>query len=344
MSAVSGVRYRAHSNTWLAHGYASPGGGAAPAFGSYKPDATTTGYNGQYAAQPFSTLTPYSGNITITTAGTVLQGLDIAGQVIVKAANVTISSCRVRGNSTLSNNSALIDCNNAAVSNCLVEDCLLVPDTPSIWWDGVIGHDYTAQRCEVYNTVDGFGVYNINGANANVTLYGNYVHDLSYFYPDPNHSGGTDPINNGTHNDCMQVQGGANILVEGNNFYGILSTVVGTQPTPRPQSGTIFIVQQNVNAVSNCVIQNNWLDGGQNGAMIRSTNSLGITGITATMVNNRYGHNEYDWGGSLHYYLIRPDTGATVNGVTYPSGATPDAFGNVYDDTGVEVTVRCDLV
>ena len=58
---------------------------------SGKPSAATTG------VKPGSTLTRHDGDITITTDGTVLANLDIHGFVTVRAKNVTISNCIVRG-------------------------------------------------------------------------------------------------------------------------------------------------------------------------------------------------------------------------------------------------------
>ena len=298
MSGTHGVRYRAHASVWLAHGY-SNGTSGAPAFGTYMPDSTTTGYNGYYAATPFSTLTPYSGDITITTAGTTITGLDISGQILVRAANVTISSCRVRGNSTLSSNSACIDCNSGSASNVLIQDCLLVPDYPSVWWDGVIGHDYTAQRCEVYSTVDGFGVYNSTNSNgpANVNISGNYVHDLSYFYPDINHyQNGTGDDH--THNDCVQIQGNSNITITGNNFQAFASATAGngsTQDAYYPcVTGQVITYSPSaqIGPITNVLVQQNWLHGG----------SRGIVAIQAgwpasdigSIINNQFGGDQHD--------------------------------------------------
>ena len=55
------------------------------------PDANCTG------VPAGTTLTP-SGGLTITTAGTVIDGRDITGQVVVNAPNVTIRNSRIRSN------------------------------------------------------------------------------------------------------------------------------------------------------------------------------------------------------------------------------------------------------
>ena len=45
---------------------------------------------------PRTTLAPYSGDLTITTAGQTISGLDISGDVYVQADNVTLTDCRFR--------------------------------------------------------------------------------------------------------------------------------------------------------------------------------------------------------------------------------------------------------
>src|SRR5215471_18362321 len=55
------------------------------------PDATTTGVRAGV------TLTP-SGGITINTAGAVVSGLNITGNVVITAPNVTLVDRRITGN------------------------------------------------------------------------------------------------------------------------------------------------------------------------------------------------------------------------------------------------------
>ena len=183
-----------------------PGFAGIAAAAAVKPSSATTGVPAGIR------LTRHNGDIVVTTPGTILDALDIYGFVKIRAANVAVKRCRVRGSGPGTNNTGLVDCNNANVRNALIQDCLLVPDHPSVWLDGVIGKEYTARRCNVYNTVDGFGAYNASNRSAptNVTIDSCYIHDLSYFSKDPNHGNGP------THNDAIQIQGGANIKILGN--------------------------------------------------------------------------------------------------------------------------------
>src|SRR4051794_9819783 len=54
------------------------------------PNATNTG------VPAGTTLTAYTGPMTITTPGTVIEGLIINGQLAVNAANVTIKDCLIQ--------------------------------------------------------------------------------------------------------------------------------------------------------------------------------------------------------------------------------------------------------
>ncbi len=321
MSSVPGINYRAHGGAWIAHGYTGVSV-TPPPFGTYKPDSTTTGYNGYYAVTPYATLTPSSGDITITTNGTTLTGLDISGQVKVRAANVTISSCRIRGNATLATNSALVDCNSSLASNVLIQDCLLVADTPSVWWDAVIGHDYTALRNEVYNVVDGFGVYNVNNSNGacNVYIYGNYVHDLSYFSPDPNHS------DNHSHNDCVQIQGNSLIRITGNNFQAFASASVGNGSTTDAYypcvTGQVITYSPNVGPITDVTVQNNWLHGGSRGIVaIMSPQTSGFN--IGSIINNQFGGDQHLTN------VLQLDNTLTYNSLS----------GNVYESTGASIPI-----
>jgi hypothetical protein len=64
----------------------------------HSPPPASTGWPGLFntGVRAGVTLRPSAG-LTVTRPGTVLQGLDIAGTVTIKAAHVTIRDCRIRG-------------------------------------------------------------------------------------------------------------------------------------------------------------------------------------------------------------------------------------------------------
>lgn len=273
-----------------------------------KPDATNTG------VPAGTTLTPYHGDMVITTAGTVIDSADVFGFIDVRAANVVIRNTRVRGSSGGAGNTGLIVALNAACVNLRVDHCDLVPDFPSYWLDGILGDNFTATACDVYNVVDGFG---INGTGVlNTALYSNWVHDLAYFSPDPNHS------DNHTHNDCVQIFGGSGAIIAGNRLESFTSTTVGTLNNPATQGNSAIQLNQGTAPLTGLSVTDNWMDGG--GVTL---NGLGVSGNIGSILRNRFGH------GSTFNQTIGLAAGVVCN----TGDGTADQ--NVYDDTGLPVTV-----
>ena len=314
--------------------------------GVTKPNNTKTGI-------PAGTvLTPHYGDITITTAGQVVENLDIHGFVFVQAANVTIHRCRVRGSlpgPTGKQNWGLIDCNPASSGpNTLIENCLLVPDYPAVGINGILGHNYTVRRTETYNVVDGFGIYNTNGTPptnpANVTIEGCYVHDLVYISPDPNHS------DNRTHNDCIQIQGNSNISIVGNTLYANVSSMAGNGypgaiPAPPANNpwypsvtGQAIGVTPNVSQISSLTINKNWLDYGAQSITI-VPNGKGV-GSSVVVTGNHFGRNQpnLNKGGNSarRAIIVHP----SVSVANFPTTTGTDTnCGNIYEDNNTPVTI-----
>jgi hypothetical protein len=201
--------------------------GLAP--GTYKPGASNTGV-------PTGThLTVHNGDLTITAAGTVINGLDIHGFVTVKALGVTIKNSIIRGTATSVQRALLLSAANTA--SVTIQDSELVAAYPSVWIDGIRGWNITANRLNIHNVVDSLHLY-----GNNITVQSCWLHDNSYFTVDPNHSGGP------THNDNIQIQVGTNIRVTGNNMSGARNSAMQ--------------FTQDSGLVSNVQVVHNWLDGG----------------------------------------------------------------------------------
>ncbi|MGL3107823.1 Ig-like domain-containing protein [Bradyrhizobium sp. BR 1432] len=77
-------------------------GGSTGAPSTTFPDASTTGVRDGVTLKP-------SGDITITTAGAVVSGLDITGNVVIAAPNVTLVDCKVTGNVSLRSTGAVVE-------------------------------------------------------------------------------------------------------------------------------------------------------------------------------------------------------------------------------------------
>ena len=80
-------------------------------------DATNTGY---------ITLTKHLGNLTITSPG-VYDGLDISGYVVVKAPNVTLRRCIVRGGPPVTQGGNAVISIVQGAAGFLVEDVTITP-------------------------------------------------------------------------------------------------------------------------------------------------------------------------------------------------------------------------
>ncbi len=285
--------------------------------GYVKPDASNTG------VKPGTTLTKRTGDVVVTVAGTVIENLDIYGRVLIRAANVVVRNCRVRGTNSPASNTGLIDCNHTNVRNALIEDCLLTPDKATLWLDGVIGKEYTARRCHVYNTVDGFGVYNATdrAAPVNVKIESCYVHDLSWYAKDPNHSNGP------SHNDGIQVQGGSNVVIRGNNIQGYFSKTAGDQNYPSNKLVQGVLIQPNLAPINNSDISYNWFDGTKVCVYFAKGSKMG--GNFGTVSGNRFGRDQYKYSGGSTYQIRAYSGFAFANALTQ----------NLWDDNDVPCTV-----
>ena len=332
------------------------------AVGSYKPGASSTGY------APYGTsLTPYTnqfgaisgGVLTITTANTTISGYDIPARIAIKANNVTISKSYIHGDATaLTADHGLVECVTANVTGCLIQDSVLAPSSPSYYWNGIRGHDFTAQRNNIYDVVDGIDTYGSSvDADLHINILANYIHDLAGFSPDTPNSR---PF---THNDCIQMAGGNDITVRGNFFVGFLDPNVG-QANQDPSisknvtptmysSNSILQVNQSTTygATRNVTFDTNWLDGGATSINVAAGSIA--AGNVGSFTNNVFTHRQYYQGGSSSFdgdYSVVRDTTVTftsAGGMTFtaPNASIPfsglDPNGNnVYEDNGHTITVR----
>ena len=198
-------------------------GCALPAF----PDASCTG------VPAGTSLTP-SGGLTISTAGAVIDGREITGQVVVNAPNVTIRRSRIRANSMW-----VIDNRSTGL---VVEDSEIFnrPVSGQNNCHNAIGDaNFTVRRSEISGCEN---AANIGGDN--VTFVDNFVHDLDT--TGPSYVWGMDP-----HTDGLQMSPGAdNIVVRHNTI------------DPSPGGGVTSPIIMGVNGSQNNVwIEDNFLDG-----------------------------------------------------------------------------------
>ena len=267
-----------------------------------KPSASNTGVLAGKA------LTKYTGPLTITTAGTVIDGKAVYGDLKIQAGNVIIRNSYLHcGTNIPSGNSGCIDANSGSIYNLQVLNNTIIPDRPSYYRDGIVGHEYTARYNHISRTNDGLGIFNKPGGsvNANVTAEYNYIHDLTHWNHDPAHS-------DGTHNDGIQVQGGQNITIRYNNVVGsvVAGDGLGTYGT---HAGSALIVNQNVAKIANMVVDSNWFDRGQNSVCIQYGK---YSNVTVTLQNNHFGRNQYDFGGGSKYPIrVNSKSKSSISGL-----------------------------
>ncbi len=189
----------------------------ATAIPSGFPDSTTTGVPAGTA------LTAYTGPMTITKDGTVIENQIINGSLQINAANVVIKNCSISYNGVWG-----IDAEHA--TNIVIQDCDIVgPGYGGLANSGILGSG-TFLRNDISKSENGIAL--TDGAS---TVKGNFIHDLQ--------NGAKDP-----HYDGIAVQGGQNgVLIEGN-------TIIGRD------TSNIFI-QNYWGPISNVVINHNYLAG-----------------------------------------------------------------------------------
>ncbi|HEY3339505.1 MAG TPA: hypothetical protein VGK18_13460 [Propionicimonas sp.] len=226
--------------------------------------ATTTP---TYGVPAGTALKVVNGDMTVTTPGTVISGIDLHGYLSIKADNVTVENSILRGGAQATSGKALIMAW-WKYKNLKVINSTLKAEFPSIYVDGLSGSNYTAQGLDIYGVVDALKV--IGG---NTTIRGNYFHDAIHSDNDPTHPDGQ------THDDGIQVEGGSAILIENNKIGGFHNSPIQ--------------VTQNYAATNGVTIRNNELSGG--GCQVNVT-SAGAGGAGAPITSFALSGNKFGAG------------------------------------------------
>ncbi|MBF9233911.1 right-handed parallel beta-helix repeat-containing protein [Microvirga alba] len=194
-------------------------------------------------------LTP-SGGITVTQAGTVIEGLNIKGQVNIQAANVTLKNCIITSSGYAPVNIK------SGLTGVVVQDCEINGTGSNNDGSTGIAGQGTFLRNNIYNVENG-----INVQGNDTRIEGNYIHDL-------NASGAP-------HYDGVQIDGGvSNVTVTHN-------TVINNQP------GVSAVMIDNYwGAASNIKVDGNYLAGG--GFPIYSDGHFNSSSISGVSFTNNY--------------------------------------------------------
>ncbi|AZH82929.1 hypothetical protein EAO79_08475 [Plantibacter sp. PA-3-X8] len=227
---------------------------AAPAGSTSKPSASTTG------VPSGTSLTRHDGDLTITEAGTVIDGLDIHGFVTVRAANVTIKNSIVRGGKAKGFAVGLIT--NYGYDNLVIDHVDVTAEFPSVYFDGIKGWDFTARNVHVVGNVDSVKIH-----GDNVLIEKSLLENTVDYANDPAQGG------RATHNDNIQILQGQNLRVVGNTIRGASNFAIlgGAE-------------QNNVNLT----VDGNWIDGGHCSLKLQVKQSWTQT---AKVTNNKFGPN-----------------------------------------------------
>lgn len=203
----------------------------------------------------------HQGDLVITKAGTVIDSMDIRGEVYIKANNVKITRSVVRGGPAATKGRALV----MAWWNFTgfkIEDSTLRATNRSLLIDGISGSNITATRVNVSNVVDPVKVI-----GPNVTITRSWLHGNIHSDNDPNHKDGR------THDDSVQITGGSNIVIQEN--------------TLEDANNAAIQINQGVRLTSNVVIARNWLSDGVCTLNISAGNGPALQGVRIT--GNRFG-------------------------------------------------------
>jgi len=231
-----------------------------PALSTGTPGASNTG------VPSGTSLTVHNGDLKITKAGTVIDGLDIRGVVSIQADNVTIKNSIVRGRD-LTGSTPLIN-NLAGRANLKIIDTEVFPSKATPEMQGIYGYNFSLTRVNIHGVVD-----SVHLTGGNVSIEKSWLHDNLHFENDP-YQGGTP-----SHDDSVQIQAGSGIRIDGNNISGAFNT--GIQIT------------QDRGTVSNVSITNNVADGGGCTVNVAEKGKGAIQGLSIT--DNEFGrHTKVD--------------------------------------------------
>lgn len=196
-------------------------------------------------------------------AGTVIDGIDLKGQLLIEASNVVVKRSLIEGRHGATS-IVVVSGSNISFSDDEI-NCI----SPATGTDDMNLMNSTVVRINAHGGVDGI---KIHGSGS---ISDTYIHGLSWFPHDPSHANGP------THNDSIQILSATGVRVS-NNYLGSVA-----------QDNSAIQVTQDAGTVNNLVINNNYADGGSCTFNFSSHNAagkrVGMSGITVT--GNQFGRN-----------------------------------------------------
>ena len=208
-------------------------------------------------------LTVVNGDMDVRKAETVIDSIDLKGQLLIEASNVVVKRSLIEGRHGATS-IVVVSGSNISFSDDEI-NCI----SPATGTDDMNLMNSTVTRINAHGGVDGIKIHGTG------SISDSYIHGLSWFPHDPSHANGP------THNDSIQILSATGIRV----FDNYLGSVA--------QDNSAIQVTQDVGTVNNLVISDNYADGGSCTFNFSSHNSagkrVGMSGITVT--DNRFGRD-----------------------------------------------------
>lgn len=233
-----------------------------------------------------SKLKAYAGDLWIREDGTVIDGLDVQGVIVVRASNVTIRNTRVHGATSTSTGRALIS-NYEGRPGLLIEDTTIAEDHANPFNSaGIQGWNFVARRVHISGMVDNIGIY-----GSNVTVENSLLDRTVYYSSHRSQGGGP------SHSDGIQIAKGDNILLRGNRIYGSANFALVGSAEQGPTRNLRVI--DNYMAGGHCTMKFSAFNGNANSATV-SGNRIGrgqkvgdcamvvVTGFNASLSGNTW--------------------------------------------------------
>jgi len=205
-------------------------------------------------------LTLHEGDLLITKPNTVVRNLEIRGFVRVNAPGAVIENSKILGRKTTTSVAIVSNYNNG--NTFTIRNSEIYAATPSPYLNGIMGHNFTADRVWVHGVVDSVRI-----TGSNVTISNSLLEKNLHYAVDPTQG------NKPSHDDSIQIQGGSNIKITGNRISGAFNAAIQ--------------VTQGLGKVSQVAISGNRLDGGGCTVNIAETGGSAIKGISLT--SNTFG-------------------------------------------------------
>jgi hypothetical protein len=282
-------------------------------YGTYVPDETTTGVLSGVTRTDYNTIAA-TGLVTLSTSGATYENLNFYGDIVVAAPNVTFRNCWFWGGigHPPNNRGCLTVYANGNHNGLELYDCTITAQSPSYYRDGIVGNSYKLFRCNIYNTNDGIGCYSATGGSGNcdVEIYGCYVHDLVYWGQDPAHS-------DGTHNDCLQFQGGSHLRIIGNYFrgYQTASPESTDQPAKGIYAGQCCLIGQVTHQPSDILISGNHFAGAYSQLNLVASSTWPVTLDLGPNYFDRDVYENYAPNSDKRWIAINGSAYLTANGL-----------------------------